>query len=455
MPLNNSGPISLAGSTVGQSIAVELNLSATAQISLNDTAVRNLAGVPSGAIVMPTNFYGKSSEIFYVTFLTPPAGEIGGDYNLTAAPNGAFASLYRQNTGSTSFAAAFRLNASGTVSWSNIQDTSQAAVGDQDAVTSDGAGNIYTTVQAFSANGWITRFNSAGTPTYLTRITNAPGRGIRYNASNDRLVWFGGNTSGSTVIAILSTAGAVISGHTYSGQGFNRGFINSSGNIYFIGDSGSQRRAIRLNSAGGSPFAIFASTSAGSLTEGVISADSSGNIYANGGQFRTAVKFNSSGAVQWQYGFRTPGGSDLGIAAVVVDSALNVYVLTQPFGETSTYLKFNSAGTLQFQRNLTTSLGINSIRMVLSNDNALFLQTRVSVSGRSFVLRLPTNGNGSGTYSVGGQSVTISAGDRTIVTTTHTYSTETPSISDTTITLSPGSAPAYPANSLTASTTTI
>jgi hypothetical protein len=61
MPLNLSGPISLAGSTAGQSIAVELGLSASGNISLNQTDVRTLAGVPSGAITMPTNFYGKSA----------------------------------------------------------------------------------------------------------------------------------------------------------------------------------------------------------------------------------------------------------------------------------------------------------------------------------------------------------------------------------------------------------
>ena len=63
MTLNASGQISLAGSTTGQSIALELGLGATTQISLNDSAVRSLAGVPSGAIVMPTNFYGKSSSV--------------------------------------------------------------------------------------------------------------------------------------------------------------------------------------------------------------------------------------------------------------------------------------------------------------------------------------------------------------------------------------------------------
>jgi hypothetical protein len=61
MALNPSGAISLAGPSAGQSIAVELGVSATATISLNDTNVRTLAQVASGVIVMPTDFYGKSN----------------------------------------------------------------------------------------------------------------------------------------------------------------------------------------------------------------------------------------------------------------------------------------------------------------------------------------------------------------------------------------------------------
>jgi hypothetical protein len=61
MTLNSSGPISLGGTATNASINLELSQAATAQISMNDTNVRTLAGVPSGAIVMPTNFYGKSA----------------------------------------------------------------------------------------------------------------------------------------------------------------------------------------------------------------------------------------------------------------------------------------------------------------------------------------------------------------------------------------------------------
>ena len=67
MTLNSSGPISLGGSTAGQSINLELGKSATATVSLNDTDVRTLAGVASGAIIVPTNFYGKSSVVVNFT----------------------------------------------------------------------------------------------------------------------------------------------------------------------------------------------------------------------------------------------------------------------------------------------------------------------------------------------------------------------------------------------------
>lgn len=63
MALNSSGPISLGGTTAGQSIEIENGGNGTTQISLNDAAVRSLAGVASGAITMPTDFYGKSNIV--------------------------------------------------------------------------------------------------------------------------------------------------------------------------------------------------------------------------------------------------------------------------------------------------------------------------------------------------------------------------------------------------------
>jgi hypothetical protein len=61
MTLNSSGPISLGGTATNASVNLELSQAFNAQISMNDTNVRTLAGVASGAITMPTNFYGKSA----------------------------------------------------------------------------------------------------------------------------------------------------------------------------------------------------------------------------------------------------------------------------------------------------------------------------------------------------------------------------------------------------------
>lgn len=65
MTLNPSGPISLGGSTTGQSVNLELGQVDTAQISMNDANVRALVGVASGAVVMPTDFHNKSVNASY------------------------------------------------------------------------------------------------------------------------------------------------------------------------------------------------------------------------------------------------------------------------------------------------------------------------------------------------------------------------------------------------------
>ena len=57
MSLQSTGTISFGN------INVELGLSATAKISLNDAAVRTLAGTPSGAINL-YSFFGKSNAGF-------------------------------------------------------------------------------------------------------------------------------------------------------------------------------------------------------------------------------------------------------------------------------------------------------------------------------------------------------------------------------------------------------
>lgn len=68
MTMNTSGQISLGGAAEGQSINLEVGNSATTQISLGGEQARLLAQTPTGAIVMPTNFYGKKNQ--YIVDIT-------------------------------------------------------------------------------------------------------------------------------------------------------------------------------------------------------------------------------------------------------------------------------------------------------------------------------------------------------------------------------------------------
>ena len=84
MALNSSGPISLGGSTTGQSINLEIGQTATQTISLNQTAVRAVAGrtVAGSSVAVPTDFYGK-----YYNYLTASSSAYS-TYNFVSQQGG-------------------------------------------------------------------------------------------------------------------------------------------------------------------------------------------------------------------------------------------------------------------------------------------------------------------------------------------------------------------------------
>jgi hypothetical protein len=65
MSINSLGQISLGGYTAGESIALELGVSATGQISMNDTNVRTLLGKTTNASTISFNdAYSKSAYVY-------------------------------------------------------------------------------------------------------------------------------------------------------------------------------------------------------------------------------------------------------------------------------------------------------------------------------------------------------------------------------------------------------
>jgi hypothetical protein len=102
MPLAASGTLSLAGTTTGQSIALELSKSATATISLNDTDVRALAGITTPASTISiSNFYGKAAGIDPGGAVNPALVTYAAGLFITARVNYHNENPYYLPTGST------------------------------------------------------------------------------------------------------------------------------------------------------------------------------------------------------------------------------------------------------------------------------------------------------------------------------------------------------------------
>jgi len=176
MALNSSGPISLAGSTTGQSIALELGKASTAQTALNDSDVRGLAGVASGAITMPTNFWGKSSVDLYLK-KSKSSNVLGNTYgnstqNISIAPGGEVAETFFDSN--TSSAILQYTNAAASITWSKATAGNPSHLN----VHIDPSTGYVIWAMAFSSNpvsGWggtvVLVFNSSGTLLWQKGIT--------------------------------------------------------------------------------------------------------------------------------------------------------------------------------------------------------------------------------------------------------------------------------------------
>jgi hypothetical protein len=252
MALNASGPISLAGATAGQSIAVELSLGTTTQISLNDTAVRTLAGVASGAITMPTNFWGKSNTritqkaifgygsstgVLSTTNLVSNTGVVAGDtsglgtarYQLAAAGYGSDKAIF--GYGSTSTAAnslsitnlvsntgvvATDTSATGTTARSQL---AAVAYGGDKGIFAYGYTTVATSVSNYISNTGVVGANTAGVGTARLSLAAAIYGGDKgifgYGRTNT-------STANVTITNLVSNSGVIAADVTSPGTARNQ-----------------------------------------------------------------------------------------------------------------------------------------------------------------------------------------------------------------------------------------
>jgi len=211
MTLNASGPISLGGPVIGQSIQYEIYETTSNLITLNDPKVRALAQVPSGAIVMPQNFYGKT----YTQFFTISTSQV--NFNLLT---------YLNANGWDPLARADVTIAPGVYIYSNSTGTP--------AMTISG---VYSKGVKITNNGFIVGMGGAGgSGTGAIGNPGLPG---------------GLALSVSSAVTINNTSGTIGGGGGGGGGGAGWTFCSCGTPTAYIGGGGGGGRTGLVNSAGG------------------------------------------------------------------------------------------------------------------------------------------------------------------------------------------------------------
>jgi hypothetical protein len=454
MALNSSGPISLGGTVVGQSIAVENGGTGTSQISLNDTAVRGLAGVPTGTIVMPLNFWGKSNQPYWIANMAIISTDIAGSCKNAS---GNIYIAMSNTTGGPASGQVIKLNNLGSVQWStNIVNTTPTS---RDmplfGITLFSSGNIGIAGYYRTGNTLYHQFlgelnTSAGTVISSNTRRQGTAASTRTNcliSASNGSVLTGGNTSGgSNTYTSIQNFSSVSGARTWGQRASSSGGLiygiaqASNGNVIGVGSytgTPAKSQIFSLTSAGAPVFQIASNTTVAHVYGCVVcvGTDSYQAGYATNGTVIQAYisKYGVSGNFVWgRTLYQSPNRA--GIPRMDKDSLGNLYIAWPLTNGTKYYAtliaKYNTSGVLQWQREFNrsgSSLGISVI-----NDNTFVLSCNGNTANGLYLdgmwfCQLPTDGSKTGTYTVAGYSVTYSASSWTET----SYSVATTTITNT------------------------
>jgi hypothetical protein len=466
--------------------------------------VRSLAGVPSGAIVMPNDFWGKSNApVYFMAGVFTPSGSYGYQLHcltIDSLNNVTAWGFDQRASPNRASLTKFVCNQSGSVTVVNDvvpTDTSLTGYSALGAIT-DSSGNVYVSTSTYKPSldqytSLLLKYNSSGTLVatannnldltgygFYGKDITVDSSGNIYQASGDGY-WDGG------AILKYNSSLALLGTYAYS---YYVPIINIAadtiGNIIiggYIYDYCCGGNTIILQSLPSSSLAtptwgrqFFGGSSSihfiGSGVDGANNAYIA--MYDNSSTRFYLFKYNSSGTFQWSRYWDVPsGGGMYSVTNIAFDSSNNVYLVygynrdvvsggtTYSVGSIA-IAKFNSSGTIQFFRSLyctTTGSGPSSgypeTPVVLPSprvkikDNALYFTGIINNTSFAFVFKVPTDGSLTQSFTIGGYNMvygTISYtvntyGDGVSATNTlDTYTTTSSSISLDTSTITPNTA---------------
>ena len=360
MTLNASGPLSLGGATVGQSINLELGQSATALASINATNFRALAGVASGQISI-SNFYGKSNITYYFILAayggtTPPAAELGSGVQIFDVDS------------SDNYYIPMNTNTLGTSACIKISKTGSTAVG----ATFYNSTNAMTPAQMCVANNRVVMSGISANGDYndaTVRFMTSGGTGS-YLGSPSRYRWTGGGGSIQQInVNNYTNAGKDSSGNAYITGicfGFNIVYLCCCVQDYVI--TNAAMFLMKINTSNGVDYTRGINTVAYNgfdrpstplvRTDGKIVLG--GSIPGSSTPVSGVMLYNpSSQAIEWknQIGFGTGWGNfdtGYGTTQACIDGSNNTYHAGTNSRTTiggcygTSVVKFNSSGAVQW-----------------------------------------------------------------------------------------------------------
>lgn len=432
MALNASGPISLAGTTAGQSIELELGGGGFTMISLNDATVRGLAGVASGAITMPTNFWGKSSDAFWVAYPVTNAqglsflGVDTAGTRLHACINSATTSgRYNLNlaSGVAEYTYLYTMQAT------NVVKNNYSFTNNIDYIAVDSGSSSIT------RRSWLVSYNSAGIVSqqkYNGSVSNTTARmqGLRYFESQNALMYVQNipvnyQTLAKATPSTLQPTGA---GLAYSGP---RGFSSAPfltdrpiGDTYYLSGYSStstsgiypqhiiSHHSISISSWTSSALANWGSDQRiGDFTQVVSSTNrwlvgTTGSGGSTPIKYGIMMKFSLDGTTKILEK-QTMGPLNYSILteqALLVDSGGNIYTLGVILYGTAYLFKSDTNGNLIWSRKfvITSPTTANT-----GPTSAYETSSSIIFSARDFIVKYPKDGSKLGTFTLGTRTLTI------------------------------------------------
>jgi hypothetical protein len=469
MALNSSGPLSFGGSTVGQSINLELGVSATALASIDSAPFRNLAGVASGQISV-ASFYGKSSVSYFIgiygdTATTAWAQIFGA--TVDSSSNFYFSTYAYPSSGATaSYWLLAKYDSAGALQFQKKLATGQYS--NMQNIGKDSSGNVYACGLVYNGSTYrtgIVKYNSSGVVQWQRQYDSGQENSGQVCVDTSGNVYFisGSASFGGTSLVKLNTSGSL---QWQTGLSFSLGLqfkaVTTDGTSVFV--AGNQTPSFSFDtrtllfsftaSSGDLNFATQISVLTYVNASGV-AYDSSGNIYVtsyyNYENASVLMKFNSSGTLQWSLQSTGTGGN---FRDVAVDSSGNVYTCGTEYTGNARLLivKVNSSGTVQWKRRLGAGIPSgDGYAITIDSSDAVYAVGTASYSGgpqKALFIKLPNDGSKTGTYSVDGNNWVYEASTITISTGSVTGSNASPSqsglgasLSTTTYTQSDASVP--------------